>query len=133
MQCMQWHLNSDGRVWAVTASGIVTIQLDNDGRNFYIRKWNDADGITPEDLHGANIVRDRPGKNLGPACGQGIYVFMPTGYRLQREVPEVVITNVQLRLQETRLETVCGFTAGIPADAIQPGVAGRHEQPGNIL
>ncbi len=89
-----------GRLWAVTASGIVTIEFARDEKNFYIRKWNDADGITPENLHGANTGMDDFG-NMWVQLVDRLYIFSSGNIHLQRESPEVVITNVQLSLQQT--------------------------------
>ncbi len=92
--------DDDHRIWALTASGIVTISVDSSGNGFYIRRWNDADGIDPENLRGGNITKDDKG-NIWIQLVDRIYSFNAPGIRFKRELPEVVISNIQLNLQET--------------------------------
>ena len=90
----------NGRIWALTASGIVTIQPGRTGKDLFIRKWNEADGIMPENLRGGHIVKDDQG-NIWVQLIDRVYYFDAKQIQLQREVPNIVITSVQLRLQET--------------------------------
>jgi hypothetical protein len=92
--------DDDHRIWALTASGLITISFDSSGNGFYIRKWNDADGIDPENLRGGNITKDDRG-NIWVQLVDRIYSFNAPGIRFKRELPEVVISNIQLNLQET--------------------------------
>lgn len=88
------------RMWALTAAGIVTIQFDSTGNTFFIRKWNDADGIAPENLRGGNICIDDNGK-IWVQLTDRIYVFNTSEITIERESPRVIISNVRLNLQET--------------------------------
>ena len=88
------------RLWALTAAGLITITFDSSGNGFYLKRWNDADGIDPENLRGGNICKDDSG-NIWVQLVDRMYTFDAEDIQIKKEFPQVVISNIQLNLQET--------------------------------
>ena len=88
------------RIWAVTLSGIVVIEIDSSKNIVHVDRLSDEQGVTSEYWTEARLARDKNG-HIWAGLTDQLLKFDPSLLPVEKNPPRIAIDNVQLNSKET--------------------------------
>jgi ligand-binding sensor domain-containing protein len=106
------------RIWAVTLSGIVVIEID-DHNNIVVNRISEEQGIGSNLWNEVNLTKDFNG-NIWAGLSNRLIKFKPSNIQFEKSLPAITIDRVQLNFKETNWKNWSDTMLGILQIPVNP-------------